>query len=278
MPQQRSLVRRYIAGRRALIGLVIHISKAATRPDAKTDSTYRAGPNAASHPRSKFAVMNDEQVWMQRLEEFLDYVTDTTTATDPTNAVANVRTVVSRWISHALEHQAHPGERNEELLSEWVTNVLVLDIRPQGDYRSRVGRWWRWCEAQPTSAEAEAVSQAPSERLARLITEFRSDGYDLANEVGHLQARERFEEILRRLPTMSYGDRLEVKEVWRKQPGWDADYGGPGNIVQLSSLVDGVSEAAWEQLRDQLVELCWGTNSLADRLRLAVGSHEVVCT
>ncbi|MDE0675992.1 MAG: hypothetical protein OXH42_01470 [Acidimicrobiaceae bacterium] len=95
--------------------------------------------------------MNDEQYWMQRLAEFLDYVRSTTSATDPTNAVANLRTVVSRWIGHALERQAHPGERNEELLGEWVTNVLVLDVRPQGDYRSRVGRWWNWVQDQPIS-------------------------------------------------------------------------------------------------------------------------------
>ncbi|MCY3609727.1 MAG: hypothetical protein OXG57_14935, partial [Acidimicrobiaceae bacterium] len=211
--------------------------------------------------------MDKEQYWAQRLEEFLDYVRSTTSATDPTNAVANLRTVVSRWIGHALERQAHPGERNEELLNEWVTNVLVLDVRPQGDYRSRVGRWWNWIQNQPISVEADVVDQDPSERLARLVAEFRRHGndsaiavadgvateggsvggYSLADQDVHLRARERFEETLRRLPTMPHPERQQLKEVWR--PKGQGSYGGVGQIVQLGSFIDRASEAEWERLR-----------------------------
>jgi len=231
--------------------------------------------------------MNDEQYWMQRLAEFLDDVGSTTGATDPTNAVANLRTVVSRWIGHALERQAHPGERNEELLGEWVTNVLVLDVRPQGDYRSRVGRWWNWVQDQPISVEADVVGQDPSERLARLVVEFRRHGkdsaiavadgvateggsvggYSLADQDVHLRARERFEEILRRLPTMPHLERQQLKEVWR--PKGQGSYGGVGQIVQLGSFIDRASEAEWERLSGQLVALCFGEDNLADRLQTA---------
>ena len=231
--------------------------------------------------------MDKEQYWAQRLEEFLDYVRSTTSATDPTNAVANLRTVVSRWIGHALERQAHPGERNEELLNEWVTNVLVLDVRPQGDYRSRVGRWWNWIQNQPISVEADVVDQDPSERLARLVAEFRRHGndsaiavadgvateggsvggYSLADQDVHLRARERFEETLRRLPTMPHPERQQLKEVWR--PKGQGSYGGVGQIVQLGSFIDRASEAEWERLSGQLVALCFGEDDLADRLQTA---------
>ena len=35
--------------------------------------------------------MSDEQYWMQRLDEFLDYVKRTTNASDPANVIATLR-------------------------------------------------------------------------------------------------------------------------------------------------------------------------------------------
>ena len=90
--------------------------------------------------------MHDELDWDQLLEEFLDYVEDTTGARDPANVIATLRNVVGRWISFALDQGAHPEARNDPLLNEWVTSVLTIGTGPQRDYRARVRRWWRWSE------------------------------------------------------------------------------------------------------------------------------------
>ena len=212
--------------------------------------------------------MDDEQYWMQRLDEFLAYVGHNATTPDPANVIANLRGVVGRWIKYALERQVHPGERNESLLDKWVTKVLSIEINPQRDYRARVRRWWRWSESQQTPARSATADQDPSERLARLVAEFRADGYSLGDAADHLHARERFEEILRRLPTMPHADRQQLKEVWR--PTGEGSYGGVGQIVQLISFIDRATEAEWDTLRQQLAALCFGTDSLADRLQSAV--------
>lgn len=111
------------------------------------DRTRGAEPDEGLHPRSRFPAMNDEHAWMQRLDEFLDYVEDTTNASDPANVIATLRNVVGRWIAYAIQQQARPDRRNETLLGEWVTKVLCIDVGPQRDYRARVRRWWRWNEA-----------------------------------------------------------------------------------------------------------------------------------
>ncbi|MDE0675991.1 MAG: AAA family ATPase [Acidimicrobiaceae bacterium] len=131
------------------------------------------------------------------------------------------------------------------------------------------------------------MGQDPSERLARLVVEFRRHGkdsaiavadgvateggsvggYSLADQDVHLRARERFEEILRRLPTMPHLERQQLKEVWR--PKGQGSYGGVGQIVQLGSFIDRASEAEWERLSGQLVALCFGEDNLADRLQTA---------
>ena len=330
-----------------------------------------------SQARGSFAAMDDEQYWAQRLEEFLDYVRDTTNATDPTNAVANLRTVVSRWISHALEQEAYPGERNEELLSEWVTNVLVLDVRPQGDYRSRVGRWWNWCEANPGHPAQSPVSgelladdseewllalesylhwrgwaggsggsgaqpetrktvrsvvagwirwacdngldpsrddesalasylqtkhgtksdtrrgyarhirrwwkrlplfvQARPERLARLVAEFRSegfegDGYPSQQDLLHQQVRAEYEQILRSLPDMEWEDREQVKAVWPMHPR-GINFGGAGKgSGTVSKTVNDASAEQWIEIRSALWQLCFGQHEGdAERFDSALG-------
>ncbi len=121
--------------------------------------------------------MNDEQVWMQRLGAFLDHVQDTANATDPAGLIGNLRSVVNRWIPYALGQQARPDERNEPLLTEWVTRVLDLQIKPQGDYRSRVRRWWRWCEG------SSAVTELPNCWVVRAGREGEAVEHNLRNDV-----------------------------------------------------------------------------------------------
>ena len=66
---------------------------------------------------------------------------------------------------------------------------------------------------------------------------------------------------------MPHADRQQIKDLWRKRP--HRDYGGPGNIVQLGSLIDQATHSEWETLRQQLETLCFGPGDLADRLQAA---------
>lgn len=123
-------------------------------------------------------------------------------------------------------------------------------------------------------------------RLDRLAAGFRTDGYgaseiavadhvavpggrgySLADQAVHLRARERFEKILRGLPTMPYSECQKLKEVWR--PKGRGTYGSVGPNVWLGKFIDGATEAEWERLRRQLVALCRGEDDLADRLQAA---------
>jgi len=131
--------------------------------------------------------MSDEQTWMQRLEEFLDHVEVTADASDPANIVATLRSVVSRWIDYSVARDMSPEERNEQLLTEWVTKVLDLQIGPQGAYRSRVRRWWRWCEGNSTENDRVEVTghqtDAPNCWLVRAGSEGEAVDHNLVNDV-----------------------------------------------------------------------------------------------
>ena len=208
--------------------------------------------------------MNDKQTWMQRLDDYMNHAKFSKGLSS--GSLANYRGVVSRWIGFALEHSVQPGQPDEELLTRWVTMKLNLNESSQDGYRSHIRQWWAWNRQRPVPTTTEATA-----RLAQRVAQFRADGYSRARDSEHLSARERFEKILRDLPAMSYADREQVNEVWRKQPGTDADYGGPGNIVQLRSFIKQANEHQWDTLRLQLADLCFGTEDLVDRLQSAVG-------
>ena len=124
-------------------------------------------------------------------------------------------------------------------------------------------------------------------RIERLVAEFRTDGYgsseiavadrvavpsgsgySLAGQGAHLRARERFEEILRRLPTMLYAARHQLEEVWR--PTGEGSYGGVGGRVPVATTINRASPAGWATLRVQLAALSFGQGDLADRLQTAL--------
>lgn len=197
--------------------------------------------------------MHDEQYWMQRLGDFLR--ARESDGRKP-GVIADDKAIVRQWITFALEQPTDPAARDTPLLDYWVTEVKDLVPGSQDSYRAHVRQWWKWIEAQQISAKADSASLVPSARLARLVTEFReSTGHPIAGDEENLRARERFEAIVRGLPTMPHSERQLLKEVWRKQSG--ADYGGPGQIVQLSSFVDRLDEAGWERLRGQIAALCF---------------------
>ncbi|WP_420440290.1 hypothetical protein [Candidatus Poriferisodalis sp.] len=203
--------------------------------------------------------MDDKQYWEGLLDDFLQFRRDDGKAD---GTVEDDKAIVGQWIRYALEQSVEPDERNDELLRQWVTVEMDLATRAQDSYRSHVGQWWKWWwEVEPPPGD-------PPEQLAEWVADFRSDGYSRERDNAQLLARERFERVLRKLPTMPWADRQQLKELWRKNR--NADYGGPGQIVQLNSLIDGANEAEWEALRNQITALCFGGVSLAERLQKAV--------
>ncbi|MCY3892393.1 MAG: AAA family ATPase [Acidimicrobiaceae bacterium] len=220
--------------------------------------------------------MDDEQYWMQRLDEYLHHREHVEGKAKGT--VEDDKAIVGQWITFSLEQPTDPAARDTPLLDYWVTEVKDLVPGAQDGYRAHVRQWWKqwwkWNEEgsveAETAADVDPASLVLSARLARMVTEFRrSTGYPHAGDEENLRVRERFEAILRGLPTMLHSERQLLKEVWRRQSG--ADYGGPGQIVQLSSFVDRLNEAGWERLRGQITALCFSGEALADRLETAVG-------
>ncbi len=169
--------------------------------------------------------MDDELDWEQLLEEFLDYVADTTGAEDPANAIATLRNVVGRWIRYALEQGARPHARNESLLDEWVMNVLSIGTGPQRDYRARVRRWWKWNE------DGSATTDVPDCWVVRAGREGEAVKHNLANDVvtigwggasefervAHCGSREEFRDLIdERLPDRPESERRSAcEQIWR---------------------------------------------------------------
>jgi len=113
------------------------------------------------------------------------------------------------------------------------------------------------------------TAEARSERLARLVTEFRAEGYDGAgypseDDRQHKRARAEFQEILRSLPRLGYDNCAVVKKVWSNVKH---NYGNVGPAAtHANKLIDGASEAQWFHIREHLCELCFGANAVATRI------------
>ena len=173
--------------------------------------------------------------WMQRLDGFLGHVRDTANTEDPRDLIANLRSVVDRWIRYALEQRTHPGDRNEPLLNEWVINVLTIEVKPQGDYRARVRRWWKWYEnySTPNHRDEGTASQTevPNCWVVRAGREGEAVDHNLKNNVvtigwgdwgdwssvTHHESRDAFREFIdERFADQSESNRRSASEqIWR---------------------------------------------------------------
>ena len=209
IPQQCGLMRRHHdSGREGwgVISFVIHESEVATRAGTETDCTCGEGPDGASQPRSRFAAMSDQQAWMQRLDDYLHHRRSGGKAE---GGIADAKSIVGRWICFALEHSTQTGVPEDDLLDRWVTEELDLAPNAQNSYRSHVRQWWKWNEG----ASVPTVS-GPTQRLERLVVQFRATGYPGEDDQEHLLAREQHERTLRSLDEVSYEDRGDIKPVW----------------------------------------------------------------
>ena len=199
--------------------------------------------------------MNEEQYWMQRLDEFLRYRED---AGIQAGGIADDESIVGQWIRFALEQSTGPADRNRVLLDHWVTEVKDLTVNTQASYRSHVDQWWKWNKDRQVSREPVPGVDA-TEQLAHLVAEFRAAGYPSTDDQEHLLAREQHERTLRSLDEVSYEDRGDIKPVWATS---NQNYGWSGRQPSLDQAINNATEASWSQIRDCLAELCFGSREL----------------
>lgn len=115
------------------------------------------------------------------------------------------------------------------------------------------------------------IAEARSERLARLVTKFRVEGYDGAgypseDDREHKRVRAEFQEILNSLPSLRHDNCEVVKKVWSNIKH---NYGNVGPAATHADRLikrASESEAEWTRIREHLCDLCFGTNATATRI------------
>ena len=153
------MCRHHDAGRkgRGVIGFVIHDSKVATRAGTETDCTCGAGPDGVSHPRSRFAIMDERHQWMKRLEEFVVHLRDELQRADST--WQQYERIVERWIDFSVPIGHDPATFDQQLIDEFLDKQRNLKPGPRRDYTSNLRVWCRWASNGPTAARHVSVGR-----------------------------------------------------------------------------------------------------------------------
>ncbi|WP_419553295.1 McrB family protein [Candidatus Poriferisodalis sp.] len=226
-----------------------------------------APPNAQSPART--GEQSDETAaWMARLESYLHWrgwAGGNEGEGAKPDTIKTVRSVVAGWIRWACDNGIDPGQADEPALGTYLDSKQNANDDTRGGYARHTRRWWKrqvlFMEARP-------------ERLARLVTEFRKEGYGgegypCEEDRQHKRARAEFEEILRSLPDLEYENRAAVKDVWKNAR---FNYGNVGRAwIHTNRLLDDVSEAEWPRIRSHLCELCFGGSDASSRIDVAIG-------
>jgi len=314
-----------------------------------------------SHPGSRFAIMNDEQVWMQRLEEYVSYLRDERGVGESTYGQRS--SIARRWIEFALQRGHSPAELADDLVGElldrqrdladssryaytkdlenwcrWLSGDQVVHrrasaaesagrdeiamwmsrleeylsfLRHRGrrpstikNRRRHVSKWIRFAcstDRNPAAWNSSAVEEAfvvwgtvesPRQRdyirrriqvwcqywqgtdlhsptLEELVQQFRDSGYPGEDVPHHRAARAEFEQVLNSLPSLSYGQRDQLRVVWNTTK---YDYGGAGVVAGMHAALRDVSEADWPGMRDQIHRLCHGPGELTARFDETIGN------
>lgn len=92
----------------------------------KADRIRRADPDEGSHPRSRFAVMNERQHWMQRLDDFIAYLRDELQR-EPTTW-QQYESAVRRWIDFVLPLGHDPAEFNQLFVDNFLDQQGDLTV------------------------------------------------------------------------------------------------------------------------------------------------------
>ena len=124
-------------------------------------------------PGSRFDI--DPQYWAKRLKEYLSHLGERDHAADTIN---NKRSVLGRWIDHALAHGQSPGVIDQTLLGAFL-DAQDLGDGARGDYTSHINSWCRYLGTTPYESE-DSDTTSLQERL-------ESAAKTLLCDLGHLQ-------------------------------------------------------------------------------------------
>ncbi|WP_428114998.1 AAA family ATPase [Candidatus Poriferisodalis sp.] len=193
---------------------------------------------------------DDIALWMARLEEYLSYLQHRGRQ-QPT--ISNRRAKLSKWIRFACSAGRNPAAWDPPAIEEaFIVWGTVDSPRQRDDIRGRIRAWCKYW----SSSGLDALT------LGHLVQQFRDGGYP-DDDVPHRRAaRAEFEQVLNSLPSLSYGQRDQLRAVWNTSK---YDYGGAGVAAGMHTALRDVSEADWPRMRDQIYSLCHGPGDLATR-------------
>lgn len=196
--------------------------------------------------------MDERQHWMQRLDEYIAYLGDENHSDEGTK---QRHRVVSAWVDYAGEHNLDPTVFDEAIVKDYLEQQDGLAVGTRRDYASHLRMWCRW------ASSLQAIV------LARLVNEFRADGYPAAEDLEHEEIRQEHERTLQSLPHMPYEDRGNLKRVWANTR---RNYGSSGNQQVLHKAINDAAASDWPDIRDCLTTLCFGDAEVARRIDEAV--------
>ena len=140
----------------------------------KADRTRSADLDGVSHPRSSFVAMNDGQQWMQRLDEFDDYLRDRYGGSDTQR---QYHSFAKRWIDFCLPLRHDPAAFDEVLLDRMLDGGRDPNEDSRRKYRSYLRAWTRWASSGGSWRRSASTGNAePSEKIAAWMA--RLDEYE----------------------------------------------------------------------------------------------------
>lgn len=227
------------------------VVKRTKRPTRKVGDKYSGEPVSSRRASADVSAGHDEiAMWMARLEEYLSYLRHR--GRKP-STIKNRRRHVSKWIRFACSTGRNPAVWDSSAVEEAFVVWGTVESPRQRDYIMR--RIQVWCQYwQGTDLN--------SPTLEELVQQFRDSGYPDEDVPHHRAARAEFEQVLNSLPSLSYGQRDQLRVVWNTAK---YDYGGVGVVAGMHAALRDVSEADWPRMRGQIHRLCHGPGELAAR-------------
>lgn len=138
----------------------------------------RLGPDCVSQSHSRFAAMDDEQHWMQRLDDYVRWRSEVGRAPA---TVETVRSVLRLWIPWALEQGVDPGEFSDEDIDAYCSSRDGINSETR---RSYMGHIRRWRERLPEFEQSQkGVTLASSCWVVRAGSQGEAVEHNLSNDV-----------------------------------------------------------------------------------------------
>ena len=127
-----------------------------------------------SPPRSSVAAMDDEQTWMRRLHQHLDWLRTSGRGAEATQA--QHRSILQRWIRFALAEDWNPSSFEEYVVTDFLDQQDNLGDGTRATYLRTINRWFDWI-AEATSEDASDVGNRNlwAQRLEEYVIYLRDE-------------------------------------------------------------------------------------------------------